>query len=146
MSSRGDARFWSKLSSLVYFLSAVNLKSQKESWPYISIGHFWIASPIPEASGYCSLLEQDMKCCGLIIRWHGHSSKSTCHFSKSGTCKHVCVCWTLTWEGNRQQLAMLFVKQSVDPLPRDGEKPDALPVVPREQQRVPNTRVSSTSQ
>lgn len=91
---------------------------------------FWIASPILEASGYFSLLELDVKLRGLIIRWHGRSSKSTCHFLKSGTCKQACVWWTLACEGNRQQLAMLFVKQSVDPLPRDWEEPVALPVVP----------------
>lgn len=105
---------------------------------------FWIASPVPEASGYFLLLGQDVKLCGLIIHWHGQSSKSTCHFSKSVTCKHAHVC-TLACEEYRQQLEMLLAKQSVDPLPRDGEKPVALPVVPREWQSVPNTSISSAA-
>jgi len=64
---------------------------------------FWIAPPIPEASGYFSLLEQDVKLCGLIIHWHGLSSKSL-NIRDRQTC--TCV-WTLACEGYRQQLAML---------------------------------------
>lgn len=58
----------------------------------------------------------------------------------------TCMCVrTLAREGCRQQLAMLFVQQSVDASPRDGGKLVVLPVVPMELQRVPNTGISSAA-
>lgn len=118
----------------------MNLRSQKHSWLPIKTGHldcfphswgFWI---FLTAGAGCQALWTDNPLARVVFKAHMPFLKIWA--------MQMCTYVNRHFWGSRQQLAVLFAEHSLAPYPVDGEEPVALPVMPREWQRVPTTSIS----